>query len=444
MTMNTRQAGAFTEAIKKEERSVQGQHAQSSGTGKAAAGACRNDRRLTCLHCFAFVMQFSSRERWNETHGAAYAARAAQRAATQAARAATLAAANGTNGLSVNGFGASTGRSQQNGLPTLGHSASMGVFGSSFGGSQSARVDGSSNGLVELEGGLPRTVQRRVLKTVEVPAGTRAVRVPVGGNRFRVDTVPHSKLVEVEVLHSYKLEAVPLDETPRVAATRDLPGTERPVRGKLNRTIGRETYDAQDPYIASLPIDDEAVSARGQQQESPSYRAAASPQLGSSQSAHSFGFTGRPYSARDNARSSARGNARGSPRVLGNGYYAGQSARLQATAGLPYYAGYQPASARPLYNPGALQSRAAPVRLGFKVRSSSTSSMAPGTCTVVEIEAGQSAARAGLRPGDVILSTNGQRTASLGDFRHTVANSRGPILLQVRRGSDRFVVTLHR
>ena len=80
-------------------------------------------------------------------------------------------------------------------------------------------------------------------------------------------------------------------------------------------------------------------------------------------------------------------------------------------------------------------------RLGFKVR---TSTSQPGTCQVFDVEPGLLAARSGLKAGDIILSTNGRQTNTLQDFKNSVGASMGPILLQVRRGTDRFVITLQR
>lgn len=83
-----------------------------------------------------------------------------------------------------------------------------------------------------------------------------------------------------------------------------------------------------------------------------------------------------------------------------------------------------------------------PVRLGFKLRSSST---APGTVVVYEVEPNTPAAQAGVRVRDIILSCQGHGISSLQDFKNAVrSTSVGPILVHVKRGADRFVLTLQR
>ncbi|MGB0954705.1 MAG: DegQ family serine endoprotease [Panacagrimonas sp.] len=60
---------------------------------------------------------------------------------------------------------------------------------------------------------------------------------------------------------------------------------------------------------------------------------------------------------------------------------------------------------------------------------------------VQSVEVGSPAARAGLRPKDVILAVNRQRVQSMKDFR-TFANSKGQLLLHVKRGNGAMFLLL--
>ncbi|MGB1557113.1 MAG: PDZ domain-containing protein, partial [Oceanococcaceae bacterium] len=52
------------------------------------------------------------------------------------------------------------------------------------------------------------------------------------------------------------------------------------------------------------------------------------------------------------------------------------------------------------------------------------------------------AARAGLRPGDVISSVNRRPVATLEEFEQAARGTQGPLLLNVRRGSQAFFLML--
>ena len=83
-----------------------------------------------------------------------------------------------------------------------------------------------------------------------------------------------------------------------------------------------------------------------------------------------------------------------------------------------------------------------PAGLGFKVR---VRSGAPGVVCVCGVDALGPAGRAGLRVGDLLLSLNGQSAASLQDLKSAVAAAtRGPVLLHIKRGQNRMLVTLQR
>lgn len=397
MTMNTRQAGAFTELIKKEE---------------------------------------AARERWYATHGAAYAARQATLKAAKAQ--AQGAQPQGQTPRTMSGSASARG--------TL----SSGLTGTAWG-SQSARTLGHTGSLSREDNGgysdpftSPSYVTRRELHTQEVPY-VRQVAVPVTTskvvevlvpkrvqtkklvesdeytereqlvrvqvpvrryrqvddwttvmvpeqretvvNGLRVDELEETKLVEQEELRQYALQPVPTGRV-EVLTQRDLGHTGR----RVARRSGQHVYEEGDPRVAGLPLEPDTPSA---------YRPRSAASSGRS----------RPSSAR-------------------SGYY-GQS----------FGAGASFSQSQPLQQQYGQSQQPQSQRLGFRVR---TSSANPGTCVVFDVESGGLAQRGGLKGGDVILSTNGRQTASLQDFKNAVAGSRGPLLLQVRRGTDRFVITLHR
>lgn len=61
---------------------------------------------------------------------------------------------------------------------------------------------------------------------------------------------------------------------------------------------------------------------------------------------------------------------------------------------------------------------------------------------VKRVESGSPAARAGLRPGDVITSVNRRDVRDLDDFRKAAALSRDELLLNIRRGNRAFFLML--
>ena len=391
----------------------------------------------------------SSREQWYATHGAAYAARAQAQATARA----------------LNGSSSS---SQLNGTSSFGGTAArpMSARTASTRDLMATALSVSSPRLVDPTDPhftRPQTVVKRVTRQVEEPywrevavpiktdqivdvyvprqvkttgltevealtervdADGRKIAVPVRRyqptekwvtvqvpeqrlqkvDAVRVDQVRESRLVEVEEDHQYELQPVPTGRA-NVVNTRELPGTGRRIEG---RTMGR-TFDPRDPALANVGTD--------------VYRSNGTPR-----SARGNGYSEQPASARFNepqpnsARSQASSNG---GNEYGQGFYAQQSPP-------------------PAFQPRPFSASSPPPnsRLGFKVRTSSTQS--PGTCTVIDVDPSGAAARCGLRQGDVVLSANGQRVATMQDFKNCVSNSRGPLLMQVKRGADRMVVTLHR
>ena len=65
-----------------------------------------------------------------------------------------------------------------------------------------------------------------------------------------------------------------------------------------------------------------------------------------------------------------------------------------------------------------------------------------GVLTVIAPLDGSPAARAGIRPGDVITSVNGAPVKSLDDLRKLVAKAKDSIALLVRRGDQSIFVPL--
>jgi len=65
-----------------------------------------------------------------------------------------------------------------------------------------------------------------------------------------------------------------------------------------------------------------------------------------------------------------------------------------------------------------------------------------GGIRVVVVERGSPAERAGLQPGDLILSVNGRDVVSAADYAATFRQATGPVTLRVLRGSNPLPVTL--
>jgi serine protease Do/serine protease DegQ len=61
---------------------------------------------------------------------------------------------------------------------------------------------------------------------------------------------------------------------------------------------------------------------------------------------------------------------------------------------------------------------------------------------ILQVQPGSPAAAAGLRQGDLVLSVNRKPVASLAEFRTAVRDSKGRLLLHIRRGSGAFFLLL--
>ncbi len=61
---------------------------------------------------------------------------------------------------------------------------------------------------------------------------------------------------------------------------------------------------------------------------------------------------------------------------------------------------------------------------------------------IAQVESGSPAARAGLRPGDIIVSVNRRRIANLSEFQQFAAPQQARLLLNVRRGNGAFFVII--
>lgn len=94
---------------------------------------------------------------------------------------------------------------------------------------------------------------------------------------------------------------------------------------------------------------------------------------------------------------------------------------------------------------GSLSSTSAPKLAGAKLRALTSADQIPGIAKgvfVEDIAAGSPAARAGLRPGDVIVAINQNPVDSVGDVTAALDRANGPIALSVVRGSTRLFLVI--
>jgi len=61
---------------------------------------------------------------------------------------------------------------------------------------------------------------------------------------------------------------------------------------------------------------------------------------------------------------------------------------------------------------------------------------------LTELERQSRLARSGLRPGDIVTAVNQQAIQGLAEFSDRVRDSRGPLLLQLRRNGEDYVARI--
>jgi hypothetical protein len=434
MTMNTRQAGAFTELIHKEEQ---------------------------------------ARERWNRTHGVAY----------EEAKAARTGRKNELNGNGTQSFGGTSARpvSAQPSSRSLQATQGAGYNGTqqpSTGVTQSGRphevfANAVAVGTPRLANQndkdftAPQTVTKRVVRQVEVPT-TRQVKVPIKTTQIVEVMVPRQvaskKLVEYDAMTEREEEYEEVQSIPSTRQKEVLVKTyvtepyHREVVVKKTRRVPvpvkrfkevEAWTTVQVPEQRTIEVDGVRVDTVNETklvevEEWHQYEMKPVPTGEATVIGMKDIGTGRRLSGRTTGRVFAH-NDPAHQHLANDDQYSGRASSRNGGAS---YNNLRPQSAAPR-GTGNLSQRFQPQsgassdsrRLGFKVR---TSTSGPGKCVVNEVEPGQLAARSGLKPNDEILSANGRQTNSLNDFKLAVGQSKGPLLLQVKRGSDRFVVTLQR
>ncbi|NTX32412.1 PDZ domain-containing protein, partial [Burkholderia pyrrocinia] len=85
-----------------------------------------------------------------------------------------------------------------------------------------------------------------------------------------------------------------------------------------------------------------------------------------------------------------------------------------------------------------------PARFGLALRAATEQErqrLGVGQALVVEQASGQ-AARAGLQPGDIVLSVNGTPVASIGALMTEIDAAHGNVALLVQRGGTRLYVPI--
>lgn len=236
---------------------------------------------------------------------------------------------------------------------------------------------------------VPTTVLKNV-EDYEVVEVTENKAVEVDG--FRVDQVEDSKLVEVEEYQTYELHPQPTGES-SVLGTRDI----GPVRGAghHSRRIGNEVYHPMDERTRDIEHDeapDDVYRTRG-------------------------GYSNRNVPALRGAGSqSARPSVR--------------SAQIQPNYNDDMQGGSSADDANSAFTS----------KIGFRVRNTNQNGV-----VVYRVAPGEAAERAGLHVSDVVIYANNKPTRNLTEFRSVVNNSTGPIYVQVkRRGGQKLLLTVHR
>jgi S1-C subfamily serine protease len=84
-----------------------------------------------------------------------------------------------------------------------------------------------------------------------------------------------------------------------------------------------------------------------------------------------------------------------------------------------------------------------PLNLANRKRFDISNGVAAGL-VVVDVERSSAAARAGLRPGDVLLEIDRQKIDGVDRFREVWQKSRGPVLLLVHRGGNTIFLVVRR
>jgi len=241
---------------------------------------------------------------------------------------------------------------------------------------------------------VPTTILKPV-EDYEIVEVTENKAVEVDG--FRVDQVEDSKLVEVEEFQTYELHPQATGES-SVLGTREI----GPVRGAghHSRRIGNEVYHPLDERTRDI-----------EQDEAPD----------------------DIYKTRGNSIPNRSLPPRGS-----------QSARHAPRAAQVQPQNYTQASdTNSLLDAPTSQDDANSAftsKIGFRVKNTNQNGV-----VVYRVAAGEAAERAGLHVSDVIIYANNKPTRNLTEFRSVVNNSTGPIYVQVRRrGGQKLLLTVHR
>lgn len=221
---------------------------------------------------------------------------------------------------------------------------------------------------------VPTTVIKEVddYEIVNV-AGSKAIEV----DGYRVDEVEDSRLVEVEEFQTYELRPFATGKA-QVVASRDI----GPVRGlHHSRRIGNQVFHVQDERVSSIDQDsapDDTNRTSG------------------------FGMGRRQEEAPQQQRAPSRGGG----------------SRAQSRNDAPQQA--------------TIPTNSGSGKLGAVLRDTASNG-----CVVVKVNPGEASERAGLRTNDIVTYVNNRPTRNLQEFRAVLNNTSGPLLCQVHRAGVR-------